>query len=58
MPSSTEKLWRIVAYPEENLPRQEICIFAASHDEAKRRAWRLFPYYHETAAFEVHEKES
>lgn len=49
------KQWRIVAYPEEGLKRQEVIIFADTHHEAKRIAWRLFPEYHETGAFEIKE---
>lgn len=52
------KKFTIVAYPECDehiLVRQEKDIYAKSHAEAIRIAWRTFPEYHEVGAFEIEE---
>ena len=51
------KKFIIVAEAEGNyfLPRKEAEIYAANHKEAERRAWDMFPGYHEIGAFKVEE---
>ena len=51
------KKFVIIAYAEVDgnyyLPRKRAEIYAANHAEAERRAWDMFPEYHEIGAFEV-----
>lgn len=53
------KKFIIIAYAETEghyyLPRVEAEIYATNHKEAERRAWDMFPGYHEIGAFEVEE---
>lgn len=46
------KMYEIVAYAEEGLPRQEIVILAKSREEAFDKGWKFFPEYHELGVFE------
>ena len=46
------KMYEIVAYAEEGLPRQEIVVLARSTEDAYTKGWKFFPEYHEIGVFE------
>ena len=48
------KKYEVVAYPDEDgNKRQETVIEAENHTQAKIKAWRMFPEYHEIGVYEV-----
>lgn len=42
-------MWEVVAYadPEMGLKMKSAIVSADSRDEAERKAWQMFPEYHE-----------
>lgn len=48
------KKYNVVAYPdEEGNKRKEAVIEAENDSQAKIKAWRMFPEYHEVGVYEV-----
>ena len=47
--------WEVIAYadPEMGLKKRNAFVWADSREEAERRAWAMFPEYHEIGVFEV-----
>ena len=47
--------WEVVAYadPERGLKKRNAFVWADSREEAERKAWAMFPEYHEVGVFEV-----
>ena len=49
------KVYRIIAYaePRNGLKRDEAIVRASDHNNAISIGWKLFPEYHQIAAFEA-----
>ena len=47
--------WEVIAYadPEMGLKKNCAFVWADSREEAERKAWAMFPEYHEIGVFEV-----
>jgi hypothetical protein len=47
--------WEVIAYadPEMGLTKRRDFVWADTREEAERKAWKLFPEYHEIGVFEV-----
>ena len=47
--------WEVVAYadPEMGLKKNSGFVWADTREEAERKAWAMFPEYHEIGVFEV-----
>lgn len=51
------KKYNVVAYPDgEGNKRQEAVIEAENDSQAKIKAWKMFPEYHEVGVYEVEEE--
>ena len=51
------KKYTVIAYPDEDgYPRRCATIEAENHEQAKIKAWRMFPEYHQVGVFEQEDK--
>jgi hypothetical protein len=47
--------WEVIAYadPEMGLKKKNAFVWADSREEAERKAWQMFPEYHEVGVYKV-----